>query len=183
MMQPSGVRQDGPTAIPLSDSPVATSISDVETGDDRSITVGSSSTMRSDIGTATDEIRNLLGQYCIYWDDWRIEEWVALFSPDGQLCVNDTGYGTYSGQDALRAFIAQSSVRPVKHFTMNPVIECSENGHARSTSDFLLLGGEVMVTMAGRYYDQFVQLSGRWHFAERRIEFFGPGPSSRRAGH
>ena len=119
-------------------------------------------------------IKTLIGLHSQLTDDGNYTERITLYTEDGRFITGDT---VATGRDALSAAFAASSApeRRGKHITANSVIEV--NGDVASGhTDFLFAHNTengLALLAAGRYFDTFAKVDGRWRYTERRITFLG----------
>ena len=120
-----------------------------------------------------DAIRELLARYCFLLDGFRLSEFAALFTADGEWISRN---GTAAGREAIERLLRGLVPEPApgkrrKHFTTNIVIELSGN-RATVISNFLVVreseAGPV-VSVAGTYDDTVVKTDGEWKFKSRKL--------------
>ncbi len=120
-----------------------------------------------------DSIRELIANYCFYYDDAMFEQWVDLWTDDAVFNVDGK---TLRGRAALQQFTCEARLvngkPPVKHLTMNQVIEV--NGHTAIARCYLLTmmkrkDGALTAVTAGVYNDKLVKTDRGWRFAERTL--------------
>ena len=126
---------------------------------------------------STQEIRNLLGEYCERIDLGDFEGVGALFA-HGAL-ADEHGTVLAAGAEAVCAFyqrgtkLHDGSPR-TKHLVSNSIIEIDDYvGTALVRSSYLVLqaapGESLQPIITGRYRDTFERADGCWRFLERRF--------------
>jgi hypothetical protein len=127
---------------------------------------------------AVQEISDLIGRYCMLFDD---EDWAALdelWTDDAAFVVEDQAF---EGRQVLMDFL--SNCLPVgyrtKHMISRPVVELGADGTtARARTDVVWIAANFENTIVGRYEDDLVRGEGGWRF-RRRVEHpvqYVPGP-------
>jgi 3-phenylpropionate/cinnamic acid dioxygenase small subunit len=127
---------------------------------------------------AVQEISDLIGRYCMLFDD---EDWAALdelWTDDAAFVVEDQAF---EGRQVLMDFL--SNCLPVgyrtKHMISRPVVELGADGTtARARTDAVWLAANFENTIVGRYEDDLVRGEGGWR-SRRRVEHpvqYVPGP-------
>lgn len=127
---------------------------------------------------AVNEISDLIGRYCMLFDD---EDWAGLdqlWTDDAAFAVDDQAF---EGRQQLMAFL--STCLPAgyrtKHMISRPVVELGTDGTtARARTDVVWIAANFENTIVGRYDDELVVDDGVWKF-RRRVEHpvqFIPGP-------
>ena len=127
--------------------------------------------------TAEDHIaiERLYAAYNQYIDADRIDEWLAVFTPDGELVVGDDVVG---GTQALRAFGLRRSeqqasmpFRNAQHWNTNLLLD--HDGDVVRGSCYLVrfavdreTGSKAVVSM-GSYRDEIVRHEAEWLFSRR----------------
>ena len=127
---------------------------------------------------AVQEISDLIGRYCMLFDD---EDWAALddlWTDDAAFVVEDQAF---EGRTVLMDFLSHC-LPPgyrTKHMISRPVVELDDHGTtARARTDVVWIAANFENTILGRYEDELVLDGGRWKFA-RRVEHpvqYIPGP-------
>jgi hypothetical protein len=126
---------------------------------------------------ASDEVRNLLGEYCERIDAGDYFGVGELFE-HGAL-ADERGTELARGAEAVRAFYAAGTLLHdgsprTKHLVTNVVLDIDEDaGSATARSSYVVLqqvgDGPLQPIITGRYRDSFERSDGRWRFAERRF--------------
>ena len=132
---------------------------------------------------AREGIRDTIMAYAHLVDRGRIDELLALFTPDGILHANDLPPAC--GHEAIRAFLggtkarlAAETARPwIRHHVSSLRIDVIGHDTATAVSYFLAIT-ERGPDHWGRYRDRLVAAGGRWRFAERRVRTDGHAPDS-----
>jgi 3-phenylpropionate/cinnamic acid dioxygenase small subunit len=120
-----------------------------------------------------DAIRELLARYCFLLDGYRLSEFAALFTSDGEwISRNGNAKGPGGIEQLLRGLVPEPAPgRRRKHFTTNIVIELSGDS-ATVISNFLVVrdseAGPV-VSVAGTYDDIVVRTAEGWKFRSRKL--------------
>jgi hypothetical protein len=137
--------------------------------------------MKHDRGA--EGVRYLLAEYCHAIDSGETERWTALFDVDARFTID--GLGELEGPANISVFVdgALTSLREhgiagINHRTVNSVIDL-DGDRAMVTSDFAVVVPvpDGFATAAlGRYLDELQHDGNRWHFAARRITWFGAVP-------
>jgi 3-phenylpropionate/cinnamic acid dioxygenase small subunit len=127
---------------------------------------------------AVQEISDLIGRYCMLFDD---EDWAGLdqlWTDDAAFVVEDRAF---EGRTALMDFLSQC-LPPgyrTKHMISRPVVELGDDGTtARARTDVVWIAANFENTILGRYEDELVHDGRGWRF-KRRVEHpvqFIPGP-------
>ena len=127
---------------------------------------------------AVQDISDLIGRYCMFFDD---EDWAALdelWTDDAAFVVEDRAF---EGRTVLMDFL--STCLPAgyrtKHMISRPVVELGPDGtSATARTDVVWIAANFENTIVGRYNDQLVKTDTGWKFL-RRVETpvqFIPGP-------
>lgn len=127
---------------------------------------------------AIQEISDLIGRYCILFDD---EDWDALrelWTEDAAFVVEDEAF---EGRTVLMEFL--SACLPAgyrsKHMISRPLVELGADGStAAARTDVVWIAANFENTIVGRYEDELVRDDRGWRFA-RRVERpvkYVPGP-------
>jgi hypothetical protein len=122
-------------------------------------------------------IQRLYSSYAQFVDANRVDEWVALFTPDGVLVASET----YTGRAELTSFILQRAAlqdtlpyRDAQHWISNLLLE--EDGQVVHGSCYVArfaidrASGRREIVSLGRYEDEVVRHDGAWKFA-RKVAF------------
>lgn len=108
-----------------------------------------------------DAIRELLARYCFLLDGYRLREFAALFTAEGEWVSRN---GTARGPEAIERLLRDLVPQPApgkgrKHFTTNIIIDLSGDG-AIVVSNFLVVrdsdAGPV-ISVTGTYDDVVVK--------------------------
>ena len=142
-------------------------------------------------------IQNLLYRYCDRLDHGDLRGMAELFE-HAELIVPALPKPV-RGVDAIVALYARytriypdTGTPKTRHVTTNVIIEGVGAEAARAESYILVFQATELLRLqpilAGRYYDRFARIAGRWRFSERRIDIdlfgdlsahmleqFGPG--------
>jgi 3-phenylpropionate/cinnamic acid dioxygenase small subunit len=127
---------------------------------------------------AIQEISDLIGRYCMLFDD---EDWVGfdeLWTDDAAFAVDDQAF---EGRAVLMDFLSHC-LPPgyrTKHMISRPLVELADDGvTATARTDVVWIAANFENTILGRYNDQLVKTDSGWKF-RRRVETpvqFVPGP-------
>ena len=131
---------------------------------------------------AVQEISDLIGRYCMLFDD---EDWAGLdelWTDDAAFVVEDAAF---EGRVVLMEFLSHClpAGYRTKHMISRPVVELGDDGTtARARTDVVWIAANFENTIVGRYEDELVLDDGRWKF-RRRVErpvpyVAGPPPMS-----
>jgi hypothetical protein len=132
--------------------------------------------------TAVNEIIDLIGRYCMLFDD---EDWAGLnelWTDDAAFVVEDAAF---EGRSVLMDFL--SNCLPAgyrtKHMISRPVVELGADGTtATARTDVVWSAANFDNTILGRYADELVRDDRGWRFArrvERPVQYVpGPPPMS-----
>jgi 3-phenylpropionate/cinnamic acid dioxygenase small subunit len=120
-----------------------------------------------------DAIRELLARYCFLLDGYRLNEFAALFTADGEwISRNGTAKGPADIEQLLRGLVPEPTPgRRRKHFTANIVVDLAGDS-AVVTSNFLVVRDSETgpaIAVAGTYDDTVVRTSDGWKFKSRRL--------------
>lgn len=131
---------------------------------------------------AIQEISDLIGRYCMLFDD---EDWAGLdelWTDDAAFVVEDQAF---EGRVVLMDFL--STCLPPgyrsKHMIARPVVELSDDGaSATARTDVVWIAANFENTILGRYEDELVREHDGWRFkrrVERPVQYIpGPPPMS-----
>jgi ketosteroid isomerase-like protein len=118
------------------------------------------------------EIQRVLAEYCHAADEFRFDDFEALFTPDAIVTALLAGK-TYHGPTEIRGFLEkQPAEMQGLHVTVNPSVTVGGD-EARVRADFFVLvtrGDSSVVGAWGRYRDRLVRRGDKWLFAERHVE-------------
>jgi hypothetical protein len=120
-----------------------------------------------------DAIRELLARYCFLLDGFRLGEFAALFTADGEwISRNGQATGPEGIERLLRGLVPEPAPgRRRKHFTANIVIELAGDS-AKVVSNFLVVRDSETgpaIAVAGTYDDTVVRTKEGWKFKSRRL--------------
>ena len=119
--------------------------------------------------------QDLISKYAFYIDNFKVPEWVSLFSSDGVLDESAFGMGRHAGHDALRAYGTGISERVLHlvHIMSNVLIWEASSTTARVTSSAIV---ESMQKAGSRaryhvsYEDELRRVEGRWVIQHRLLK-------------
>lgn len=120
-----------------------------------------------------ETIRELLARYCFLLDGYRLREFAALFTSDGEwISRNGQATGPAAIEELLRGMVPEPAPgRRRKHFTANIIIDLGGDS-ATVISNFLVVrdseAGPV-IAVAGTYDDTVVRTAEGWKFRSRRL--------------
>ena len=120
-----------------------------------------------------DAIRELLARYCFLLDGYKLREFAALFTADGEwISRNGNAAAPEAIERLLRGLVPEPAPgKRRKHFTTNIIIELSGDS-ATVVSNFLVVrdseAGPV-ISVAGTYDDTVVRTPAGWKFQSRRL--------------
>jgi hypothetical protein len=128
---------------------------------------------------AVHEISDLIGRYCMLFDD---EDWAGLdelWTDDAAFVVEDRAF---EGRAVLIEFLSHC-LPPgyrTKHMISRPVVELGADGStATARTDVVWIAANFENTILGRYEDELVHDADRGWLFHRRVERpvqFIPGP-------
>jgi ketosteroid isomerase-like protein len=123
------------------------------------------------------QARQAIAAYCQALDDGRVDDLIALFTPDGVSAL--PGMDPVRGHDALRALYQALAEQAglQKHLVVNTVVSALADGRVGAVSDLVFLShGENgwQIPLAGRYEDVLTEDDGRLRFASRSLTFTTP---------
>ena len=131
---------------------------------------------------AIQEISDLIGRYCMAFDD---EDWSVLdemWTDDAAFVVEDQAF---EGRAVLMEFLSHClpSGYRTKHMISRPVVEIGDDGTtATARTDVVWIAANFENTILGRYEDDLVCDARGWRFrrrVERPVQFIpGPPPMS-----
>ncbi|WP_116996467.1 nuclear transport factor 2 family protein [Desertimonas flava] len=131
---------------------------------------------------AVEEISDLIGRYCMLFDD---QDWAGLnelWTDDAAFVVEDTAF---EGRSTLMTFL--STCLPAgyrsKHMISRPLVAIGADGNtATARTDVVWIASNFENTIVGRYEDELVRDDTGWRFrrrVERPVPFVaGPPPMS-----
>ena len=120
-----------------------------------------------------DAIRELLSRYCFLLDGYRLDQFAALFTADGEWTSrNGTAKGPADIERLLRGMVPEPAPgRRRKHFTANIIVDLAGDS-ATVISNFLVVrdseAGPV-IAVAGTYDDIVVRTAAGWKFKSRKL--------------
>jgi 3-phenylpropionate/cinnamic acid dioxygenase small subunit len=128
---------------------------------------------------AVHEISDLIGRYCMLFDD---EDWDGLdelWADDAAFVVDDVAF---EGRQAVMDFL--STCLPAgyrsKHMISRPVVDLAADGEsARASTDVVWIAANFENTIVGRYDDELVRQEDGWRFhrrVERPVQFVPGAP-------
>ncbi len=131
---------------------------------------------------AIHEISDLIGRYCMLFDD---ENWTGLdelWTDDAAFVVEDQ---SFQGRAVLMDFLSHC-LPPgykTKHMISPPVVLVGDEGTtARARTDVVWIAANFENTILGRYEDELVHDGSSWKFkrrVERPVQYIpGPPPMS-----
>lgn len=123
---------------------------------------------------AEHECAKLVQLYCILVDEYRHEELVALWAPDG---LWETWKGPLNGHGEMRTYLdAKAQTDTTIHMAHNIVIDVADASNATGVATFAYYGTSrddpkaTTARVVGRYFDRFVRTDKGWRFAHRRTD-------------
>jgi ketosteroid isomerase-like protein len=127
----------------------------------------------SDYAAAVEGVRKTIATYCQALDDYRTEDVVATFLPEGTASF--PGAPLMEGQEAIRATYSRMRPgKPQRHVIANTLITELDGDRAVASSDlvFFLKGDDGWsVNLVGRYTDTLRKVGDEWFFASRELVF------------
>jgi hypothetical protein len=133
---------------------------------------------------AREQVRDLAVRYHAAGDRGRVDEVVALFSPDGALVVDGV---EHTGHDEIRALLSTAAgpvPERVAHFIGTVQLDVHDADHAGGECYFQVLT-PAGLDHWGRYRDRYLRIDGAWRFARRSVRVDGavPGGWAARRGY
>jgi len=122
-------------------------------------------------------IAQLRGRYCHLLDDRLLDDFVALFTEDGQF----SGLESVQGRPALREFFGRFAATTPEyyHFCTNGTVTVEgDTATGRITLEYLSAVDGISYVSAGHYDDVMQRVDGRWLFRSRTITFYYLAPLS-----
>jgi ketosteroid isomerase-like protein len=123
------------------------------------------------------DVMDLVARYAECVDSGDAAGYAALFTPDG---VVEHSAGSVRGRAEVQAWV-EGLVREnrvgkasrLKHIMGLPVIR--GDGDRATARTYVTIprhmdSGEIVIRLAGTYFDDCVKLNGEWLFAKRRID-------------
>lgn len=123
-------------------------------------------------------ISDLIGRYCMLFDDQDWEGLEQLWTEDAAFVVEETAF---EPRDAMIAFLRTCLPKGYqsKHVISPPVVDLADDGlTATARTDVVWIAGNFENTIVARYNDQLVRDEAGWRI-RRRVEVpmqFTPGP-------
>ena len=116
---------------------------------------------------AVMEISQLLGRYCLMFDDQDWDALAAIWTEDAAFLVDGVGF---EGRDAVIEFL--STCLPPgyqsKHLISPPVIDLADDGMtATARTDVVWVAQNFENTIVARYNDELVRDDGGWRIRRR----------------
>jgi hypothetical protein len=127
---------------------------------------------------AYHEIADVIGRYCMLFDDQDWDGLADLWTADASFEVEDK---IFAPRDILLDFLRTCLPAGFqsKHMIAPPVIDLADDGlGANARTDVVWVSGNFENTIVARYHDDLVNQNGRWRF-RRRLEIpmqYTPGP-------
>jgi SnoaL-like protein len=127
---------------------------------------------------AVREIGDLIGRYCMLFDDQDWEGLRNIWTEDAAFVVEEKAF---EGRDALIDFLMNCLPKGYqsKHMISPPIIDVGDDGRtATARTDVVWIAGNFENTIVARYNDELVRDEHGWRF-KRRVEVpmqFTPGP-------
>jgi hypothetical protein len=120
-----------------------------------------------------DAIRELLAHYCFWLDGYKLAEFAALFTADGEWLSRN---GNATGPEAIEGLLRRLVPEPApgkrrKHLTTNILIDLAGDS-ATVVSNFLVVRDSAagpVISVAGTYDDTVVRTAEGWKFKSRRL--------------
>jgi 3-phenylpropionate/cinnamic acid dioxygenase small subunit len=120
-----------------------------------------------------DAIRELLARYCFLLDSYKLKEFAALFTADGEwISRNGQAVGPEAIERLLRGLVPEPAPgKRRKHFTANILIDLAGDGAAVVSNFLVVRDSETgpVIAVAGTYDDTVVRTNEGWKFKSRRL--------------
>ncbi|WP_340268480.1 nuclear transport factor 2 family protein [Sphingobium mellinum] len=121
------------------------------------------------------EIHDLCHRYALCIDSYRIDDWVALFTPDVVFDEREFEFGLHEGREAVRAYghVLRETTRHMSHLMSNHLVENISDGSATGTVTGLV---EAMTNDLVRtrylvlYQDEYRKCDGAWKIHRRVLK-------------
>jgi hypothetical protein len=127
---------------------------------------------------AYHEIADVIGRYCMLFDDQDWDGLADLWTADASFEVEDK---VFEPRDVVLDFLRTCLPAGFqsKHMIAPPIIDLADDGlAAKARTDVVWISGNFENTIVARYCDHLVNQGGRWRF-RRRLETpmqYTPGP-------
>jgi len=128
----------------------------------------------ADVLEEKDAIRELMARYCFHFDNGEFDAWLDLFTADGAFDLGSRG--RFGGRESLQKFLNSlpltNGVPLMKHCVMNSIV--SVDGSRATAQSYVVVvrgGDQLVVSVAGRYFDQLEKTDDGWRFSERKVYF------------
>lgn len=129
----------------------------------------------------SQEITDLIHEYCDAVDAYDIDRLVEVFAPDGSMCFTDHERGTVTGHDALRDQIAKvlGGFEATSHHVSNIRLTAdAANPEVVHGVTYLyawhrFLDDRPDGYLWGRYHDRFERGPNGWRIASRTLRIVG----------
>jgi 3-phenylpropionate/cinnamic acid dioxygenase small subunit len=133
-----------------------------------------------------DAIRELLARYCFLLDGYKLKEFAALFTADGEwISRNGQAAGPEAIERLLRGLVPEPAPgKRRKHFTTNILVDLAGDS-ATVVSNFLVVRDSAagpVIAVAGTYDDTVVRTNEGWKFKSRRLSHDIAGESGLNVG-
>jgi 3-phenylpropionate/cinnamic acid dioxygenase small subunit len=118
-----------------------------------------------------EAIRFLQAAYTHFYDDGRLDDFVALFAEAGVLQLGPGG-ALAESREAIRSALAEpiQSRNGIRHFTSDELIEFTADDSAVGTCRFAVhMTGR---SFDGTYHDEYARGAEGWRIARRTITIF-----------
>jgi hypothetical protein len=119
------------------------------------------------------EIADVIGRYCMLFDDQDWDGLVQLWTDDAAFVVDGPSSPemVFEGRDRVIEFLRNCLPHGYasKHMIAPPVIDLASDGSsAVARTDVVWISGAFENTIVARYHDDLVACDGRWLIRRRR---------------
>lgn len=126
----------------------------------------------------TAAIADLIGRYCMLFDDQDWDGLEQLWTDDAAFVVEVTAF---EPRDAMMAFLRTCLPRGYqsKHMISPPIVDLADDGQsATARTDVVWVAGNFETTIVARYNDTLVRTADGWRIRRRHETPMGytPGP-------
>lgn len=127
-------------------------------------------------------LKEVVDLFSNYSDTKENEKQVQLFTPDGQVNINNDGQVTFTlngHQEILKAFSSSmDAYSAVFHMSGQQTVDFIDANHATGIAyNYVTLvkmneqGQKVTTNEGVRYQDKYEKIDGQWYIAERNSNF------------
>lgn len=115
----------------------------------------------------SDEIRNMIAEYCLLADAGEFEPWSKMFTDEGTVRIGDDVVAT--GPDALCLAFQSRPIPPGNHLVSNLSVVV-DGDCAKVKSNFIFVASaDKVIRAVGAYLAEFVRADDGWKIADWQI--------------